>query len=223
MLISLMSSLGPLALLVLVAAIFAETGLLVGFFLPGDSLLFGAGLLVASHALPEPLALVIVAAWVAGVLGDQVAYVIGERLGPRLLGEHGPRWVSTRHVRAAQAFFGRHGHKAVILARFVPLVRTFTPVVAGGVGMPRRRFTAFNVAGGLLWTVSMCLAGYFLGGLPLIAAHVDLVVIAMIAVSLVPAAVALVRRRARRARRAQPDRPAQEEQPEAERELTRSC
>lgn len=218
MLISLMSGLGPLALLVLVAAIFVETGLLVGFFLPGDSLLFAAGLLVASHALPVPLAGVVGAVWVAGVLGDQVAYWLGKRLGPRLLGDRRPRWVSAKHVLAAQGFFGRHGHKAVILARFVPLVRTFTPVVAGAVGMSRRRFTGFNVVGGLAWVVSMCLAGYFLGGVPLIAHHVDLVVVGMIAFSLVPAAVSLLRRR--RARRA---RPAETPAPEPERELSRSC
>jgi membrane-associated protein len=194
---TLLTDLGPVAVLVLIAVVFAETGLLVGFFLPGDSLLFAAGLLVASGALPVPLAVVIVATWLAAATGDQVAYWIGGRVGARLLGGRGSRWVPSRHVEAARAFFEHHGHKAVILARFVPVARTFTPVVAGTVAMPRRRFTVYNVAGGLLWTTSMCLAGYFLGTVPIVADHVDLVTLGIVALSLVPAAIAVARRRRR--------------------------
>jgi membrane-associated protein len=191
---SMLSDLGPVAVLVLMAVIFAETGLLVGFFLPGDSLLFTAGLLVASGALPVPLALVIAVTWVAAVCGDQVAYWIGGRLGGRLVAGRQSRWVSAKHLAAAHTFFERHGHKAVILARFVPLARTFTPVVAGTVSMPHRRFTVYNIAGGLLWCTIMCLGGYFLGTVPVIADHVDVVTIGIVALSLVPAAAAILRR-----------------------------
>lgn len=195
---SMLTDLGPLAVLVLAAVIFAETGLLVGFFLPGDSLLFTAGVLVASHVLPVPLVVVILATWVAAALGDQVAYRIGSGLGGRLYAKGGSRWIPLRHVEAAREFFDRHGHKAVVLARFVPLVRTFTPVVAGAAQMPRRRFSAYNIGGGLLWTASMLTAGYFLGGIPFIAAHVDVVTLAIIGLSLVPAGIAVLRARARR-------------------------
>ncbi|MFT4264135.1 MAG: VTT domain-containing protein [Nocardioides sp.] len=192
---SLLSDAGPFAVLVLALVIFAETGLLVGFFLPGDSLLFTAGLLVASGVLNVPLVVVILVTWIAGALGDQVAYWIGGKLGKSLFVPGRSRWISVRHVRAAHEFFAHHGHKAVILARFVPLARTFTPVVAGAVEMPRRRFTTYNIAGGLLWTASMSLAGYFLGGVPIIADHVDIVVVGIVALSLVPAAIAFLRGR----------------------------
>ncbi|HBO53734.1 DedA family protein [Janibacter terrae] len=195
LLTTLLTHLGPMAVAVLAAVIFAETGLLVGFFLPGDSLLFTAGLLVASHVIPVPLVLVVLATWVAAAVGDQVAYVIGHRLGGRLLAKGGTRWAPERRVRSATDFFDRHGHKAVVLARFVPLVRTFTPVVAGAVAMPRRRFTGYNVVGGLAWTASLLTAGHFLGQVPVIAHHVDLAVLGVIAVSLVPAAVAVLRAR----------------------------
>lgn len=192
---SVLTDLGPLAVLVLAAVIFAETGLLIGFFLPGDSLLFTAGVLVASHVLPVPLVVVVLASWVAAALGDQLAYRIGAGLGSRLYAKGGSRWMPLRHVEAARDFFDRHGHKAVVLARFVPLVRTFTPVVAGAAQMPRRRFTAYNVAGGLLWTASMLVGGYFLGGIPFIAAHVEMVTLAIVGLSLVPAGIALLRAR----------------------------
>lgn len=202
---SLLSDLGPVAVLLLFAVVFAETGLLIGFFLPGDSLLFAAGLLVASGVLPVPLFVVIAATWLAAALGDQVAYWIGRRLGGRLFTSNS-RFVSAKHVDSARVFFERHGHMAVILARFVPLARTFTPVVAGAVEMPRRRFTIYNVVGGLLWTTSMCLAGYFLGGVPLVANHVDVVTIGIIALSLLPAAFSLLRHRRNR-RRSEADEP----------------
>lgn len=198
---SLLTDLGPASVLVLMLVIFAETGLLVGFFLPGDSLLFTAGLLVASGVLPVHLGVVILATWVAGVLGDQVAYLIGGGLGARLFTGRQPRWIPARHVESARVFFDHHGHKAVILARFVPLARTFTPVVAGAVEMPRRRFTVYNIIGGFLWTACMALAGYFLGGVPIVAQHVDIVTLGIIAVSLVPAAIAFIRARRTGARR----------------------
>lgn len=194
-----LAGLGPAALLLLMVVIFAETGLLVGFFLPGDSLLFAAGLLVAAGTIPLPLGLVIAGTGASAVAGDQVAYAIGHRYGARLLARHRTRWWSRRHLLAARGFFERHGPQAVVLARFVPLARTFTPVVAGAVGMPRRRFTTYNVIGGFAWTAGVTLAGYFLGGVPLIAAHVELAILALVAASLLPATWSLIRRlRARR-------------------------
>lgn len=167
------------------------------FFLPGDSLLFAAGLFTAAGVIPLPIGLILAGAAASAVAGDQVGFRIGRRLGPRLFAPGGRRPWSQRHVAAAHDFFERHGHKAVVLARFVPLARTFTPVVAGAVGMPARRFTGYNVVGGLLWTTSMLLAGFFLGGVPLIAAHVELATVALIAVSLIPATAAFLRHRMR--------------------------
>ena len=191
----LMAVLGPLAVLLMMAVLFAETGLLVGFFLPGDSLLFTAGVLVAAGVMHLPLVVVATAAFVAAAAGDQVGYLIGRRFGPRVFSRPRSRLFSPTHVVRAQAFFERYGPRAVILARFVPLVRTFTPVVAGVGEMPRGRFTAYNLVGAALWAVGLLVAGYFLGGIPLIAAHIELVAVGMVALSLVPAAAAFVRRR----------------------------
>ena len=199
----LLAVLGPVAVLVAMAIVFAETGLLLGFFLPGDGLLFTLGLLAASGALHLPVWLVVAAVFVAAVAGDQVGYLLGRRFGPRIFNREGSRWFRASHAERARVFFDRHGPKAVILARFVPVVRTFTPVVAGVARMPRRRFTAYNVAGGLLWSLLLVPAGYVLGGVPLVAAHVELLVVAIVVLSAVPPLVAyLATRRTRRARRA---------------------
>lgn len=195
----LLSVLGPAALLVAMAIVFAETGLLLGFFLPGDSLLFTLGLLSAAGALHLPVWLVVAGVFVAAVAGDQVGYLLGRRFGARLFHRGESRWFRASHAERARVFFERHGSKAVILARFVPVVRTFTPVVAGVAAMPRRRFTTFNVASGLLWSVLLVASGYFLGGIPIVAAHVELIVIGLALLSLVPAFLAYLR--ARRTRR----------------------
>lgn len=198
-LVPLLAHLGAASVALLAGVLFAETGLLVGFFLPGDSLLFASGVLTATGSIPLPVLLVAAAAVAAGVLGDQVAYLLGARYGVRLVGPEARRrrWLSTEHVEAARAFFERHGPRAVVLARFLPLVRTFTPLVAGTVGMPRGRFTAYNVGGGVAWVASLLAAGWYLGGVPLVAAHVDLVTVGLVTVSLVPAGVGLLRRRRR--------------------------
>ncbi|MCW2798346.1 VTT domain-containing protein [Nocardioides sp.] len=193
----LLAALGPAALLVLMAIVFAESGLLVGFFLPGDSLLFTAGILVASGVIPLPLWVVAAGVVVAAVAGDQVGYSIGRRFGPRVFSRPDSRLFSTRHVGRAEAFFERHGPKAVILARFVPVIRTFTPVVAGLGSMSRRRFTAYNAVGGVGWGVGVLLAGFFLGGIPFVAAHVELILVGLVAVSLVPATAGVVSSRLR--------------------------
>jgi membrane protein DedA with SNARE-associated domain len=191
----LLSVLGPAALLVAMAIVFAETGLLLGFFLPGDSLLFTLGLLSAAGAIHLPVWVIVVGVFVACVAGDQVGYQLGRRFGPRVFKRESSRWFRASHAERARVFFDRHGAKAIVLARFVPVVRTFTPVVAGVAGMPRRRFTAFNVGGGFLWSVLLVAAGYFLGGVPMVAAHVELIVVGLVLLSVVPAIIAYLRTR----------------------------
>lgn len=191
----LLYGLGPAALLLAMVIVFAETGVLVGFFLPGDSLLFTVGILVATGVIHLPLVLVAAGLFGAAAAGDQVGYLLGRRFGPRVFSRPESRLFSRSHAQRAEAFFAKHGSKAVILARFVPVVRTFTPVVAGVGRMPRRTFTVFNLTGAALWAVGLLVAGYFLGGVPIVAAHVELFAIGMVAVSLVPAAAAVVRHR----------------------------
>jgi membrane protein DedA with SNARE-associated domain len=188
-----LTALGPLGLLVVLAIVFAETGLLVGFLLPGDSLLFSAGVLTATGVLGLPFWIVGLGVFVAACLGDQVGYLIGRRLGPRVFNRPDSRLFAQENAQRAQAFFDRHGSKAIVLARFVPVVRTFAPVTAGVGAMPYRRFLVYNVAGALAWAVGILSAGYFLGGVPLVAAHVELIVLAAVAVSLAPALIVVVR------------------------------
>lgn len=196
----LLYALGPAALLLVMAVVFAETGLLVGFFLPGDSLLFMAGALVASHVIGLPYWVLAVGVLVAAVLGDQLGYTIGRRYGPRVFSRRDSRLFDSAHADRAQAFFDRHGPKAVVLARFLPVVRTFVPVVAGVGRMPRRSFALHNLAGALVWAVGLTTAGLLFGGIPWVAAHVELITLGIVAVSLVPAALAVVGRLAGRGR-----------------------
>lgn len=196
----LLLSLGPAALLLVMAIVFAETGLLVGFFLPGDSLLFLAGALVASHVIALPLAVVAVGAFIAAVAGDQVGYLIGRHYGPRIFSRHESRLFAPAHAERAQRFFDRYGPRAVIIARFVPVVRTFVPVVAGIGRMPRGRFTIYNVIGAFVWTGGIVTAGALFGGIPFVAHHIELITIGMAAFSLVPGTVAVLRHRRPRAR-----------------------
>lgn len=145
----------------LFAIIFAESGLLFGFFLPGDSLLFTAGLLASQGNLNFPV--VLVGCFVAAVVGDQAGYVIGNRAGPTLFRRPDSRVFKREYVERAQGFFEKYGSKTIVLARFIPVVRTFAPVVAGVGKMPYRTFVTFNVLGGLLWAVGVTTLGYVLG------------------------------------------------------------
>ena len=190
----LLASLGPLALLIIMGILFVETGLLVGSFLPGDSLLFAAGILVAAHALPLPLWLVVLASALAAVVGDQVGYLLGRRYGPRIF-RSSSRLLNVRHARRAEAFFARFGARAVVLARFVPVVRGFTPAVAGLARMPRGRFTLYNLLGGLGWVTVMIVGGYYTGGIALVANHVELFALGMAAIGALPAVALWLRRR----------------------------
>jgi membrane-associated protein len=152
----------PIFLLVVTAIVFAESGLLIGCFLPGDSLLFSAGLVVALAGRPN-LWLLILCCFLGAVAGDQVGYMIGARLGPALFKRPDSRLFKQENVTKTREFFDRHGPKALILARFVPIVRTFTPVLAGVAQMRYRTFVSFNVIGGAIWAAGATLLGYGLG------------------------------------------------------------
>ena len=145
----------------LIAIVFAESGLLVGFFLPGDSLLFTAGLLASEGVLN--LAVILVGCFIAAVAGDQVGYMFGARVGPALFKRPDSKLFRKSHLQKAQLYFDKAGPKTVVLARFIPIVRTFTPVLAGVAEMPYRTFVTFNVIGGFLWAIGVTMLGYILG------------------------------------------------------------
>jgi membrane-associated protein len=181
---------------VLTAIVFTETGLLIGFFLPGDSLLITAGLVAATGALDIWWLNVLLVA--AAVGGDSVGYTIGARIGPRLFSREKSWLFNPRHVVRTRGFYARHGAKTIVIARFVPIIRTFAPVVAGVGEMPYRRFLLYNVAGGLGWVLSMTWAGYLLGNVvPNIDRHIHVVVIVVIVLSVIPIAVEIIRERRR--------------------------
>jgi len=183
---------------ILVAIVFVETGLLVGFFLPGDSLLITAGLVAATGALNIWWLNVLLI--VAAVVGDSVGYAIGWRAGPRLFTRPKSRLFNPKHVERTRAFYARHGPKTIVIARFVPIIRTFAPVVAGVGQMEYRRFIFYNIAGGMGWVTSMTWAGYLLGQtVPNISDHIHILVVIVILLSLIPIVVELVRERRRSA------------------------
>jgi membrane-associated protein len=188
-------------LLGLVLVIFAETGLLVGFFLPGDSLLVTAGIFCSpANPTGRPLldiAWVLVAVSIAAVAGDTVGYWIGAKSGPRLFTREDSLLFKKRYLRQTQEFYDRHGGKTIIMARFIPIVRTFAPVVAGAAKMSYRRFLSYNVFGGIFWVVSMTVLGYGLASVyPNITKHIDKLIIVIIFVSLLPAMISWLRNRA---------------------------
>lgn len=186
----------------ILATVFAESGLLIGFFLPGDSLLFTAGLLVSTRDVLPPLWVLIPLIAVAAIVGDQVGYAIGRKAGPRVFQRPESRLFRPEYVEKAYAFFDRYGGRAVVLARFVPIVRTFTPVVAGVSAMSYRTFVTYNVLGGVLWSVSVTVLGYYLGQVDFVAANIELILVGIVALSVVPIAIELLRHRHRAVRRA---------------------
>lgn len=196
----LISTFGLIGVLLVV---FAESGLLIGFFLPGDSLLFTTGLLVAGHTyLTQPLWLIWLLIVLAAVLGDQTGYLIGRKAGPALFRRPDSRLFKQENVEKANAFFERYGPRSIVLARFVPIVRTFTPVIAGVGAMRYRTFVVFNVIGGTLWGVGVTVLGYFLGQIDFVKTNIELILIAIVVVSLLPIVIeyARARRGTRRAR-----------------------
>ena len=185
------------------AIIFAESGLLIGFFLPGDSLLFIAGFLSSSagdNVMPA-LPWVLLTAFAAAVVGDQVGYLFGKKVGPSLFTRPDSRIFRQANVAKAHQFFERHGPRTIVFARFVPIVRTFAPIVAGVGAMRYRTFVMFNLIGGLLWAVGITTLGYFLGEVDVVKNHIELAIVAIVALSLLPVGLELVKhRRAARAR-----------------------
>ncbi|MET8087217.1 VTT domain-containing protein [Micromonospora sp. NPDC005237] len=180
----------------ILAIVFAESGLLIGFFLPGDSLLFTAGLLVADgHYLHQPLWLLCLLVAVAAIAGDQVGYLFGRRVGPSLFRRPNSRLFKQENVHRANDFFDRHGARSVVLARFVPIVRTFTPVVAGVSHMRYRTFLAYNIIGGALWGVGVTVLGYFLGQVAFVKANIEIILIGIVVVSVLPIGIQLLRSR----------------------------
>jgi len=175
--------------------IFAESGLLIGFFLPGDSLLFTAGLLSSQDKLPA-LPILLVGCFAAAVIGDQVGYVFGRRVGPALFRRPESRIFKQEYVEKAQAYFDDHGSKTIVLARFVPVVRTFAPIVAGVGRMEYRTFVAYNVVGGLLWAVGITTLGYILGeSVPSIDKYLLPVIGLIILLSAIPIVLEILRGR----------------------------
>jgi len=182
------------------AVIFAESGLLIGFFLPGDSLLFTAGFFASSpssidEALHLPLLPLIVGCFLAAVIGDQVGYVFGNKVGPSVFNRPNSRLFKQANVEKAQAFFDKHGAKTIVLARFVPIVRTFTPVVAGVSNMKYRTFVIYNIVGGALWAVGVTLLGYFLGQIEVVEQNLEIAILCIVAISVVPMAIEIIRAR----------------------------
>jgi membrane-associated protein len=171
----------------LFAIIFAESGLLIGFFLPGDSLLFTAGFVASQGALD--IRLLVPLCFIAAVTGDAVGYAFGHHVGRRLYARPDSRFFRKAHLLRAEEFFARHGGKAIILARFVPIVRTFAPIVAGMGSMRYARFAAINLVGGLLWAVGITVSGYFLGStIPDIDKYLLPIIAAIIFLSVAPSA-----------------------------------
>jgi membrane-associated protein len=187
--------LGPWLYLVLFAVIFCETGLVVTPFLPGDSLLFAAGALAALPDSPLNVTLLCLALCVAAVLGDAVNYSIGRRFGERLIARGDTWYLKRRHLEKTQLFYERHGGQTIVLARFMPIVRTFAPFVAGLGRMTYRRFAAFNVVGGVVWVVAFVLAGYWFGNLPFVQKNFQYVILAIIVLSILPGVIQYLRER----------------------------
>jgi membrane-associated protein len=192
-LLAAVGTLGPWFYVLLFAIVFCETGLVVTPFLPGDSLLFAVGALAAAEGSQLSLPLLTVLLLVAAILGDAVNYAIGFRVGPRIFYREDSWWLNKRHLLEAQKFYVKYGGKTIFLARFLPIVRTFAPFVAGIGRMSYRRFAIFNVVGAFVWVLSFLLAGYFFGNLPGIKRNFHYVIVAIIVISLIPIAVEMVR------------------------------
>lgn len=179
----------------LVAIVFAETGLFLGFFLPGDSLLFIAGFLASQGIFSLPLLIVLL--WVAAVLGNIVGYEFGRRVGPRLFSREDSLLFKKAHALKAQAFYEKYGAKTLFLARFMPIVRTFAPIVAGVARMEFRAFLFYSVTGATVWVIGLTVLGYYLGALPFVREHLEAMILLIIFISILPAIVEYIRERRR--------------------------
>ena len=184
---------GPWLYALLFAIIFAETGLVIFPFLPGDSILFISGTVVAAAGLNVHVLVALLVA--AAIFGDSLNYAIGRYIGPKIFQRPDSRWFRQEHLRRTQAFYDKYGGVTIIIGRFVPIIRTFAPFLAGVAGMPYRRFLCFNVIGAVLWITSLIYAGYLFGNIPWVKENLTFIVIGIVAVSLIPAVSTFVRER----------------------------
>ena len=175
----------------LFVVIFAETGLVVFPFLPGDSILFISGTVVASADLDVHVLVATLIA--AAILGDTVNYSVGHYVGPKVFERPDSRWFRQAHLRRTQEFYEKYGGVTIIIGRFVPIIRTFAPFLAGVAGMSYRRFLSFNVVGAVAWITSLVYAGYLFGNIPWVKEHLTLIVLAIVVVSLIPAITTFVK------------------------------
>ncbi|MET8830077.1 VTT domain-containing protein [Streptomyces sp. NPDC004610] len=188
----------------LLLIVFAESGLLIGFFLPGDSLLFTAGLLITSGQLDFPLWGAVVLIVIAAIVGDQVGYMFGKKVGPSLFTRPDSRFFKQENVHKAHEFFEKHGPKSLVLARFVPIVRTFTPIIAGVSGMRYRSFLIFNVVGGVLWGAGVTLLGSWLGNIAFVKENIEAILILIVLISVLPIVFEVLRARRQKKNNPQP-------------------
>jgi membrane-associated protein len=180
----------------ILAVVFVESGLLVGFMLPGDSLLFTAGLLSANGTLPD-LWVLLLTIPLAAIAGDQVGYAIGRKAGPAVFKRPDSRFFREEYVERSREFFDRYGARTIVIARFVPIVRTLAPVMAGVSRMNYRTFLIFNIIGGIGWGVGITTLGYFLGQVDFVAANLEPIILGIVALSVVPIVVELLKARRR--------------------------
>lgn len=192
---NLIQAFGAFAVLGVCAIVFIETGLLVGFFLPGDSLLFTAGLLVATDVIQTPIWIVAPLIALAAFIGDQVGYQIGRASGPKIFNRPNSRLFRQEYVDKTSEYFERFGGRTIIIARFVPIVRTFAPVVAGVGAMRYRTFVTYNIIGALLWGLGVTLLGYWLGQFAFVQTYLEPILIGIVLVSVIPVAIELLRAR----------------------------
>lgn len=179
--------------LILFVIVFCETGLVVTPFLPGDSLLFVAGALAAAGGMDVHLLVVLLI--IAAILGDAVNYTVGRYLGPKVFHNTSARILNPRYLEKTHAFYERHGGKTIVIARFIPIIRTYAPFVAGIGSMPYPRFAFFNVFGAVLWVTSLAYAGYFFGNIPWVKSNLSLVIITIIILSILPAIFEILRQK----------------------------
>ena len=184
---------GPWAIVGVMLVIFAETGLLVGFFLPGDSLLFTLGMFVGTGAVPVHIWVAAPLMWLAAIIGNQTGYVIGRKAGPAIFNRPDSRLFKKEYVERTAAFFERHGGKAVTLAQFVPIVRTFTPVMAGVGKMHYRHFLLFNAIGATFWAFAITWLGYLLGNVTWIQKNIDAMILTIVFISVLPMLISALR------------------------------
>lgn len=181
----------------LIIIVFAETGLLIGFFLPGDSLLMTAGLLISQGILKVDILVLNVVLMLAAIIGDTVGYWFGRKTGPKIFNKEDSRLFKKKYLLKAQEFYERHGAKAIIYARFVPFARTFAPILAGVGKMDYGKFVTYNIVGGIIWVASMTLLGYFFGQIEIVKNNFEKVVIAVIILSVMPIIIGYFKERKR--------------------------